>query len=170
MSATAGVDIGRARDFTAIVLMDGMTVRGVHRLRLGQDWSQIIAGIVRLTAGCTHIAMDASGVGNPVVEAVARQVTGTVIPIIFTAQSKATMIQALVAAVSGGRLQIDPYAPGREDLKEELRTFLATPSRTGWRFSGKQNGLKDDIVIALALAIQASMYAQTAPQGTSGRH
>jgi phage FluMu gp28-like protein len=157
MALVAGVDVGRSRDYTAIVLMERpLVVRGIYRLQLGQEWIQIMAGIARLVQPCSHVAIDSTGVGSPIAEALADKVSGRVIPITFTADSKSRMMRALIAAISSRQLQIDPSAPGRDELREELTHFRAAPGRTGWRFTGKHHGGKDDLVMALALAIQAA--------------
>lgn len=148
----AGVDIGRSRDFTAIVTLDDLVITRADRLRLGQEWRAIVEGILHTTAGCSHIVVDATGVGSPIVEALQEKSSARVFPFLFTAASKPKLIGFLVSWFRD--LSIHP-ACDAEDLREELSRFSAQPTRKGWKFSGKGRGGKDDLVMALALSLMA---------------
>jgi hypothetical protein len=147
----AGVDIGRTRDYTALVVMDLDDVVGIHRLRLGQDWKGIVRGIEALVAPCSLVVVDSTGVGSPIAESLSERLPGRVFPFTFTQSSKPRLIGGLVSAINGRNVRISPQ-PGADDLKEELGRFMAVSTRTGWKFSGKASG-KDDLVMAFALAI-----------------
>lgn len=155
----AGVDIGQRRDFTAVVTLDGQgVVRGAHQLRLGQGWSEIVTGVAALCGDCELIAIDATGMGGPIAEALATRLPGAKVePFLFTRSSKRQLIGLLSQVIGEGQIRVDAAAPGAEALREELRRFVATPTRTGWAFTGKAGGGHDDLVIALGLAVHGAL-------------
>lgn len=154
----AGVDLGNRRDFTTVVTLDDLTITAAHRLPRKQKWANVIGQVNELIRPLDRIAVDATGVGAPVVE----QIKGPkVTPVIITAGkihregetlylSKSDLVQLLVAYLP--RLRVASNAPGREALKEELSRFKIVPGRRGFKFTGKKGG-HDDLVIGLALGV-----------------
>jgi len=122
----AGVDVGRVRDSsTVVVLGDDGIIQGAHRLRLGETWRSNVSTIVHLVRGCALVAVDATGVGGPVVEALeVHQVR--VLPFTLTSARKPVLLLDLAQALP--RLRMDPDAPGAD----ELRRFTAKTMRRGY--------------------------------------
>ena len=150
----AGVDLGRLRDPTAVVTLRGDgTITGAHRARLGASWRDTASTVVHLCRGVSLVAVDATGVGDAVCEAL--EAHGLpVLRVTFTASTKLDLLADLAQVLHGGRLKLSPGCPGATDLEDELRRFVATPTRKGLKLSGKATG-KDDLVMGLALAIRA---------------
>jgi len=80
-----------------------------------------------------------------------------VVPVGFTSRSKRDLIGTLAHVIGERRIQVAADCPGADDLREELRHFVASPTRTGWAFTGKAGGGHDDLVMALALAVRAAL-------------
>jgi len=160
----AGVDIGQRRDFTAVVTLDNLgAVRGAHRLRLGQRWETIVASVAELVETADPVVIDATGVGAPVAEVLGSRITGKVIPLVFTSSSKRELVGMLAHVIGERRIHVPPDCPGADDLSEELRRFVASPTRTGWALTGKAGGGHDDLVMALALAVRAALFRRMSP-------
>jgi hypothetical protein len=68
--AIVGVDIGQARDPTALAVLEGFAVRWVERMPLGTAYPLVVDRIaaVARAAGDAPIAVDATGVGRAVVD------------------------------------------------------------------------------------------------------
>lgn len=156
---TAGIDIGGVHDYSTVVTIENGTITGAHRVRLGETWRSQLATLVHLVRGCDLVAVDSTGVGAPIVEAL--ECHGVrVTPFRFTASSKPHLLAGLSEAIHGRLLTMAPGAPGAADLKGELGRFTATPTRTGVKLSGKSGG-GDDLVMGLALAQYAArVHAQ----------
>jgi hypothetical protein len=166
---TAGIDIGGRHDYSTCCLVDDGRIVGAHRVRLGVSWRDQVATLVHLTRGCALVAVDATGVGAPVAEAL-RCHGVPVLPFTFTAASKPHLLADLAEAIHGRLLTMAADAPGAADLREELARFTAAPTRTGVRLSGKAAG-GDDLVMGLALAVHAALaLAHRAAQPPQASH
>lgn len=148
----AGVDVGKEDDYTAVVVIDDLKIMGAWRIATGQSWDSILGAVVQKVSGCRLVAADSTGMGSMFASELGKHLP--VIPFTFTAISKPVLIRLLVEGVSSG-LSMNPGAEGADDLKEELLRFQCEPTRLGWKFSGKADGKKDDMVMALALALLA---------------
>ena len=112
-------------------------------------------------------ALDATGLGAPAVEIIQPHVNGTaLVPVTITSGTprwngphlyigKQKLIAGLVQAIGIGRLLLAQDCACREDLREELSRFIATPTRRGWKLSGKATG-KDDLLLCSSLAVLAA--------------
>ncbi|MBX3095666.1 MAG: terminase family protein [Fimbriimonadaceae bacterium] len=145
----AGVDLGRARDWTvvAVIRADGKQV-AVDRFR-GLGWSAIADRVARTLREYQAWAwVDSTGVGDPVVDML-RQRGAAVRPFVFTANSKTRLIEGLAARLERGELNL----MDRTEQTEELEGF-AYRTRPGGhlRLEGPPGG-HDDCVCALALAV-----------------
>lgn len=160
--AVAGVDWGRYRDFTALVVLreSGGRLQAVHVERLpSAAWQvQIERLIQRLeTWWIRAVCCDATGMGDPLVEMFQQRINdnrmGTrVDPVTFTASTKRMMVDSLVLAMEQGRVAIPPH-PG---LLRELHAFTASRTASGNICLQAQGSEHDDMVIALALAVHAA--------------
>lgn len=143
-----GWDFGRAQDWTVGVALDqlGQVVR-VERWQ-GLPWDETIRRVVACL-GTTPGWGDATGVGDPVVEAIQRQ--APLERYVFTRPAKQALMQRLAAAIHAGTVQLPPReaAPW---LVSELESFTFSHTVSGVRYTAP-DGLHDDGVMALALAV-----------------
>ena len=141
-----GVDLAKSVDWTVVVgLDDAGTVSSFHRWQ-GIDWKQTedrIAGIV----GDAPALVDSTGVGDPIVEALMRRCP-LVEGLKFTATTKQQLMEGLAAAIQGDLVAF-PEGP----VSDELCSFEFEYRNGGVRYSAP-DGLHDDCVMALALAIR----------------
>ena len=85
-----GLDLGKLRDYTAVALVERcssgeLVVRYVERAALGTPYTQVVKRMEELTrhralAGACHLTVDATGVGQPVVELLQRAGLQVVVP------------------------------------------------------------------------------------------
>ena len=91
-----------------------------------------------------QIAIDSTGVGDPIAEDVARIRPTELFK--FTAQSKQQIMEGLAMAIQQRKIT---FPEG--NIKDELEIFEFEYTRTGVKYSAPQ-GFHDDCVCALALA------------------
>lgn len=99
---------------------------------------------------------DASGIGDPLAEMLQQSLSHhhlhiRVEPVVFTASTKRTIIETLALAMEQRRVAIPPHP----DLLRELHAFTASHSGSGHIRLQARGSEHDDLVIALALAVQA---------------
>lgn len=144
-----GVDLARYRDYSVVWAGRADTRVGVYCDRFHRlPWkSQVerIAGISR-KYGSAPIFVDATGVGDPVVEDL-RACGLPVVPFILTAPSKRQLIDRLALAIEQEQLAIFPH----EQTIRELTEFEYKVLPSGGEQTGAPPGGHDDCVIALAL-------------------
>jgi phage FluMu gp28-like protein len=145
-ASAAGVDLAKSIDYTAVVALDA---RGaVCRLeRFQAPWDEttrrVLAALGRTPALC-----DATGVGDPIVERLQRS-GANMEGFLFSAPAKQSLMEGLAVAIQQGEVTY-PDGP----LVAELEAFEYQYTRTGVRYAA-QEGLHDDCVCALALAVRA---------------
>ena len=66
--------------------------------------------------------------------------------------SKKELVSGLIQLINSN-FRVPRDAPGRDLLREELVRFQTTPTRLGWKYSGKHHEGSDDLVMALALSV-----------------
>jgi len=138
-----GVDLAKSIDWTVIVGLDA-DGRTCHLERWQSDWSQTRRRILD-TIGDTQTLIDSTGVGDPIVEDLARE-RPNVEGFKFTSTSKQQTMEGLAAAIQRGEIA---FPEGW--LSSELETFEYEYVRGGVRYTAPA-GLHDDGVCALALA------------------
>ncbi len=144
-----GVDLARKLDFSAMIGMNSSRqVTFVERFQ--DEWSEQKRRIVSKAFGLNAKAIvDATGAGDVIVEDLRNsgiQVEGYVI----SNQSKANLIQYLQTAFQQGTISI----PNEPMLIEELEAYQLEYDEETRRYKySAPEGLHDDLVIALALAL-----------------
>jgi hypothetical protein len=184
---TLGVDLGQSHDPTALALIE--TARVTHdsrdpitynfkteirlrlmhleRVPLGLPYPEIVRIVKRfvetpaLAKNCT-LAVDATGVGAPIVDLLKRAELGCrVIPVTITPGDNETnggagyrvpkrdLIAGLQVLFGDERFSIPRTLSGAESLIAELAGMRMSITHSG---HDRYNGPKDDLVLALALA------------------
>lgn len=155
----AGLDWGRYRDYTAIVIVQPQdnALQVVRLERLPQaTWrtqTERIATLLR-EWHVQRVYCDATGVGDPLVEMLQQQllergIYTRVQPVVFSARSKQQVIENLALLMEQRRLAIPPHP----DLLRELHAFTAYPTLSGHVRLRAAGNTHDDLVTALALAV-----------------
>lgn len=138
-----GIDLAKSIDYTAIVGLDkNASVSDFRHFR--KDWRQTTMEITGLPRN-TPIAIDSTGVGDPIGEDVAR-VMDNVELFKFTQRSKQQLMEGLAMAI---QKRLITFPEGL--IRDELESFEFEYTRTGVVYSAPV-GDHDDAVCALALA------------------
>jgi hypothetical protein len=190
VAISIGVDVGQRRDPTAVCVaeLDRRTVAGrpeVHflvrhlaRLALGTPYPEIVrrlgdlvARVARRSGGRPVMYVDATGVGQPVVDLLRERVWGgAVVPVTFTSGDRRTekwdgsflrvslgksfMVSRLQAMLGTGRLHL-PKTREAEALTEELLGYELRVDGNGHERAGAfRTGAHDDLATAVGLAAQ----------------
>jgi len=155
-----GVDLAKSVDWTVIHGLDDQGATCVHE-RFQMPWKETM-GRVRMICGRTTTLMDSTGVGDPIVEQVQRETGGgessNFQGFKFSQQSKQMLMEGLALAIQRGEVQ---YPDGV--IVSELESFEYEYTRTGVRYTAPE-GMHDDCVTALALAVQAKKNRGAEPQ------
>lgn len=166
-----GVDLAKSSDWTVVVGLDEDGAACVLERWQG-PWNLTIERLRAMLATCkpsgwggraTAFALiDSTGVGDPIVEQVG--VEGGIEGFKFSSQSKQSLMEGLAAAIHQRAVA---YPDGV--LRDELDAFEYAITRTGVRYAAPE-GLHDDCVCALALAVRAFSRKPAAPvyAGTRG--
>ncbi len=175
----AGLDWGRYRDYTALVVLRpaGGRLQAVHVERLPSSaWQVQIDRLIHRFHewGVTRVACDATGIGDPLAENLQERLNSALMrtalePVVFTSTTKRSLIETLALAMEQRRVTIPPHP----DLLRELHAFSATHTASGHIRLQARGSEHDDLVVALALAYRAGERLATAEAGrqwlTSGR-
>ncbi len=146
-----GVDLAQREDFTAAVVIGKRSkrVRAVHQFhRL--EWETMVERVGRLAGryGNCPVVVDATGLGNVVVEMLRKRVQNLT-PVIFTNDSKTTLVQGLQVAVERREFSM----PWIAELVSEGAAFEAELLTSGRIRYEAAEGFHDDLVVALMLAV-----------------
>jgi hypothetical protein len=183
-----GVDIGQKRDPTAICLVEvsyrsieatcrcHFLVRHLERLPLGTLYPEVahrvgfIAIKARNLAGnWPHLFVDATGVGQPVVDLLHRHVpSSSVVAIYFThgnhrrekelskvSLGKAYLVSRLQSLLQTRRLHLPDTTEARALARELLDYEIRVDENANDRYGAFRVGTHDDLVTALGLAVQS---------------
>ena len=146
-----GVDLARHVDWTVLTVFDIQTNQEVFKDRFNQiDWNLQKSRIEALARRYNNAAVrvDATGLGDPIVNDLEHQGL-SVIPFVFTEQSKKALIDNLALMLEQDRIKILPD----EQAIHELESFMYEVRDSGKIRYGAPDGQHDDIVISLALAV-----------------
>lgn len=146
--AVWGIDLAKSQDWTVCLALDrdGALCRFE---RWQAPWQQTILRVQQLV-GAGYAVVDATGVGDPVFEALARSHAQWE-AFKFTATSKQQLMEGLAVAMQRHEIRITDAGECRT-LRDELETFEYEYTKTGTRYCAPP-GLHDDTVCALALAV-----------------
>lgn len=138
-----GVDLAKSIDWTVVT---GLDANGHVCFfdRWQGDWGQTKTKILQYI-GWVPTLVDATGVGNPVVEdlqAAGANVEGYT----FTQQSKQKLMQGLASAIQNNEISVL-----KGTMQDELEAFEYTYTPSGVKYEAPA-GTHDDTVMSLALA------------------
>jgi hypothetical protein len=141
-----GIDLARKVDWTVCVGLDGGGRVSSFERWQRVPWSETRSRIHRLV-GEAPALVDATGVGDPVVEALASE-AAQIEPFTFTNKSKQQLMEGLATAIQSQEVTF-PDGP----IRVELEQFEYSQRGGTWYYSAP-DGMSDDCVMALALAVQ----------------
>jgi hypothetical protein len=182
-----GVDVGQARDPSTVAVVERADVAGewdaanwcyglqreyrlryTERVALGTSYPEVVERVRRVVeargmTGRRHVAVDATGVGRPVVELLKRAGLGCGISAVtitggdverqvdgFWRVPKADLIVGLQVMLQTGELEIAEGLRDGPALVREL-SEMRVSEEEGWK-----SGPHDDLVFAVALATWAA--------------
>ena len=174
-----GLDLGCVVDYTAVTVLEKLEKRGeqseyhvrhLERLRLGTPYPSIVEYVTKLIQtpqlkGKTHLIVDATGIGAPVVD-MFKKAGLALIAITITGGDSVTgsdyegyhvpkrdLVGILQVLFQSGRLKVAEALPMAKVFIDELLNFkvkiniqTAHDSYEAWR-----EGVHDDLVLSVAL-------------------
>jgi hypothetical protein len=151
-----GWDLAKSLDWTVGIALaqEGQTCRFE---RWQAPWEATIPRIQTLTGG-TCALVDSTGVGDPVLERLQKTPESRYEGYKFSASSKQQLIEGLAVTIQHQEIRY-PAGP----IVAELESFEYVYTRTGVHYAAPE-GLHDDCVCALALAVVGLKAAQVPPQ------
>jgi hypothetical protein len=144
-----GIDLAKYFDYTVIIGLD-RNGSVCYFDRFQSDWRTTTRKILDLPN--VPIAIDSTGVGDPIGEDIARLRDVELFQ--FTSRSKQQIMEGLAVAIQKRKITF-PEGP----IKDELELFEFEYTRSGVRYTAPQ-GLHDDCVCSLALALHKWRPAQ----------
>jgi hypothetical protein len=185
-----GVDLGQSQDFTTIAVVERVDLRGewdpamfarrdlvvlrlrlLERIRLGTPYPQIVERVVEVAcspelAGQSHLAVDATGVGRPVLDMLRRSRPPSILmPVIVTGGEREThengchrvpkrdLIIGLQVVLQREALQIAAGLAHAPALVAEMAEMQVKITPAGHeQYGAWRQGTHDDLVFAVALA------------------
>jgi hypothetical protein len=164
-SYVMGVDWGKYQDFTVFTIFDTTEKSVIYMDRFNQIDYTVQVGRLKVLYDRFKprlIAVERNSIGDPLIEVLERD--GLPIePFLTTNASKANLIDELSLAFERGHLRIlpDPVLVG------ELQAYEATRLPSGMLRYSAPNGIGDDTVISLALAVWASKQRTSRPEAVA---
>jgi phage FluMu gp28-like protein len=151
-----GVDLAKSQDWTVALGLNsaGMVCRFE---RWQTPWEETLRRILT-TVGTTPTAVDSTGVGDPILERLQREGGRHYEGYQFTAPSKQKLMEGLAVAIQQAEVRF-PDGP----IVNELEAFEYVYTRSGVHYSAPE-GLHDDCVCALALAVWRKAHQPRKPQ------
>jgi hypothetical protein len=151
-----GWDLAKSRDWTVGIALDAMgTICRIERWQ--GPWQETIARI-REASGDVPALVDATGAGDPVLEALQRGGLGNFAGFTFSGPSKQRLMEGLAVAIQRREVLLPDGLPVGGVVRAELEAFEFEYRRTGVRYAAPE-GMHDDCVCALALAWRKSREA-----------
>ena len=194
-----GVDLGQARDFTAVAVVETVALRGewdaafhawrkktvmqvryLERMPLGSPYTDVAARVAEITRSAElnqrcHLAVDATGVGRPVVDLLRGALLGSrrFLPAVITGGDsesyadgyyrvpKRDLMSRLEVLLQREELQIAAALKWSPALQEEMRRMQVKTTSSGReQYGAWREGEHDDLVFAVALACWAAGKAR----------
>ena len=141
-----GVDLAKSVDYTVSIGLDeNGFVSSFDRFQA--PWEETVQKLSQ-RIGFLPAVVDSTGVGDPIVERLQRDLPN-VTGFNFSSPSKQKLMEGLALAIQTEDIH---YPEG--EIVNELDAFAYEYTRTGVRYSAP-DGLHDDCVMALALAVHA---------------
>lgn len=153
-----GVDLAKSVDWTAIVGLDQVATVSDFR-HFQKDWNQTTTEIIGLPS--VPLAIDSTGVGDPIFEQVSRSRNSETEGFIFTQRSKQKLMEGLALAI---QKRLIGFPEGI--IRNELESFEYSYTRTGVVYTVAE-GEHDDAAYGLALAWHKYQTAAPAADGPS---
>ncbi len=185
-----GLDLGQRQDFTAVAVVERTVARGewdgamlahrrvaqvalrhLERLPLGTPYPEVVERVRELTrnpqlAGRCQLAVDATGVGAPVVDMLRQAGLGCRMrPVVITGANLETMerghhmvpkrdlIIGLQVLLQKRELRIAARLKGVEALVKEMAEMQVKVTASGReQYGAWREGQHDDMILAVALA------------------
>jgi len=149
-----GVDLAKYQDWTVITPFCLTCFRVLPQERFNQvDWnlqkSRIEAAALRYNSA--RVVVDSTGVGDPIAEDLMRT-NLSVEPFKFTETTRRQVLDNAAVMLEQDRIRL----PNDEGLIAELQSFMFTLTETGKVRVGCAEGLTDDRVMSLALALHGA--------------
>jgi hypothetical protein len=186
-----GVDIGQKRDPTAIAVVEieqrepetgrretHYLVRYLGRLPLGTPYPEVAERVAEVARRARHqtgnsatIYIDATGVGQPVVDLISERGCGGILYAVYFTHGdrrteergkvtlgKAYLVSRLVALLQSRRVHL-PEGEEARTLAQELQDYeIRVDENANDRYGAFRVGTHDDLVTALGLAVQAEPH------------
>jgi phage FluMu gp28-like protein len=145
-----GIDLAKSQDYTVVIGLDQAGHVCLFERWQGPYDTTItrIHSLVRTG----HALVDSTGVGDMVLEALQKQGQARFEGFKFTSHSKQQLMEGLAVAIQQQKIRY-PEGP----IVRELESFEYTYTRTGVQYCAAE-GLHDDCVCALALAVRARKH------------
>jgi len=185
-----GLDLGQSQDFTALVVVERAEVAGawdgasfthatetsarlrhMERIPLGTTYPEVVERVAKvmrsaaLAGGRRYLVVDATGVGQPVVDLLERAgLPCKIWPVTITGGAsegvangtyrvpKRDLIIGLQVRLQEGELQIAAGLKEGATLVRELGDMRVQMTSGGREKYGAKSGAHDDLVLAVALA------------------
>lgn len=162
-----GVDFGKHQDFSVIVVLEkiekSLRLIHVHRFRLKTDYASVIGYIKSLQDRwrmVRNVYADITGVGEYIVEDMAKSGITNCTGVTFSIQTKEEMATILREKMRVGEIKI-PYSPAKTtsdvDLTAELNVEKFDLLKTGHIKFAHPEGSHDDVFWATALAVYGAV-------------
>ena len=148
---TMGVDLGKHEDFTVLTVVDKNNNNVVYFDRFKQIDYPFQKARIKATAqryNNARIIVDSTGVGEPIQEDLSRE-TLFIDDFKFTNRSKKELVEKLSIFIEQKRIWIPP----QDVLIDELKSFGYHLTDSGNVIYRAPQGLHDDCVMSLALAV-----------------
>jgi hypothetical protein len=155
-----GLDLARKADWTVATVVDDLgSVVACDRFN-EISWSLQIERVAALYRrfGCYRVTVDATGVGDPIVEELRKRGL-SVEPFLFTGPSKKALIERLCMACDALEIRL-PATPRFAPFREEMEAFEYVMDGGEVRY-GAPSGVHDDCVMSLALAVRGLRQRST---------
>jgi hypothetical protein len=175
---TLGVDLGQARDHTALALVRRLKNPGgdpsfqifaLRQLPLGMSYPEQVKHVMGVLArpnllGKTELVIDYTGLGRPVFDLFVNS-GASPIGINITAGEnitnkgpiwhvdKANLVSRVVTLMQDNRCHVHQNVQAARSLIDELESFQAEYSETGRISYNARSGKHDDLILAIAIAL-----------------